>query len=328
MRIALLGAPQAQAQRLAGLLPFAHEFVAASNLRQTVDAVIALKFGRAEAARFLTPLLHLPGAGADAVQLEVLEPGSSICNVFEHEVPIAEFVFAAMLDHALDYAKMAREFSAERWSEIYFARRPHAEIFGKTLGLVGFGQIGKAVTQRARAFGMQVHAISRSGCAPGADWVGSTPQMRDMLAVADFVVVACPLTAETRGLIGAGEIAAMKSSAVLINIGRAQIIEEEPLFRALQSGRLAGATLDVWYDYPAAGDLQARPSRFPFERLPNVHCTPHSCAWTEGLFQRRYAVIADNLARLRRGEPLRNVIYTAPTQVTAIAAVDGSVAPS
>jgi phosphoglycerate dehydrogenase-like enzyme len=328
MRIVLLGAPQAQAQRLADLLPFAHEFVAASNQQQAVDAVIALKFGRAEACRFLTPLLHLPGAGADAVEFEALQPGCSVCNVFEHEVPIAEFVFAAMLDHALGYGKMAREFSAERWSEIYHARRPHAEIFGKTLGLLGFGHIGKAVTQRARAFGMQVHAISHSGHAPGADWVGSSPQLHEMLAVADFIVIACPLTAETRGLIGADEIAAMKSSAILINIGRAQIIDEEPLFRALQSGRLAGATLDVWYDYPAAGDLQDRPSRFPFERLPNVHCTPHSCAWTEGLFQRRYAVIADNLARLRRGEPLRNVIYTAPRPNIAIAAVDGGVTPS
>jgi len=309
LRIVLLGAAQAQSQRLSSLLDFPHEFIGASPHRQTVDAVIALRFGRAEADQYLTRILHLPGAGADALDFAALAPDCAVCNVFEHEVPIAEFVFAAILDHALGYGKLTHSFSSRRWSETYSARQPHEEILGKTLGLVGFGHIGKAIAPRARAFGMQVHAVSRSGHAPEADWAGKVPQLKQMLRVADFVVIACPLTAETRGLIGVNELAAMKSSAVLINISRAQIIEEEPLYRALAGGRLAGATLDVWYDYPAAGDLDARPSRFAFDQLPTVHCTPHSSAWTEGLFRRRYALIADNLKRLHDGLPLLNVIH-------------------
>ncbi len=104
----------------------------------------------------------------------------------------------------------------------------------------------------------------------------------------------------------------LKPTAVLINIGRAQLVDEAALYQALSSGRLAGATLDVWYDYPTPERPAARPARFPFESLSNVHCTAHSSAWTQELFERRYAVIADNLSRLQRGLPLRNVIFTAP----------------
>jgi phosphoglycerate dehydrogenase-like enzyme len=308
MRIALLDVARAQEARLARLLGFAHEFVAPSAQRQTVDAVIALRFGQPEAERYSTRLLQLPGAGADAIDTGALAPDCTVCNVFEHEVPVAEFVLASILDHAIGYSAMVRVFDSGKWSEMYFSRRPHTEIYGKVLGLVGYGHIGKAVAQRARAFGMRVHAVSSSGRAPEADWAAKVSELPALLSVADFLVIACPLNAQTRGLIGAKELDAMKPSAVLINIGRAQIVEEEALFGALENGRLGGATLDVWYQYPLAGDAQARPSRFAFERLPNVHCTAHSSAWTEELFERRCAVIADNLLRLREQRPLRNVI--------------------
>jgi phosphoglycerate dehydrogenase-like enzyme len=309
LRVALLDVARAQASRLSSLLSIPHEFVVPSDARQTVDAVVALRFGRSEAQQYSTRLVHLPGAGADAVDFNVLERDCSVCNVFEHEIPVAEFVLAAILDHAIGYGKMTQAFNSDAWSDIYSSRRPHLEVCGKVVGLLGYGHIGKAVTQRARAFGMQVHAISQSGRAPEADWAGNSSQLRQLLSVADFLVIACPLTPDTRGLIGNGEIDAMKRSAVLINIGRAQIVEEAALFHALEEGRLAGATLDVWYQYPAADDRNARPSRFPFDRLPNVHCTAHSSAWTEELFARRYAVIADNLKRLHEGAPLRNVIH-------------------
>lgn len=311
MRVALLDVAISQAPRLSRLVGFPLDVVKPADGRQTVDAVIALRFGRTEADRYLTRLVHLPGAGADAIDTAVLAPNCTVCNVFEHEVPVAEYVLTAILDHALSYGKMTRDFSSDRWSETYSTRRPHGEIRGKILGLLGYGHIGKAVAQRARAFGMAVHAISRSGRAAEADWSGDASRLHEMLAVVDFLVIACPLTADTRGLIGARELDLLKPSAVLINIGRAQIVEEEPLFRSLEAGRLAGATLDVWYQYPAAGDVHARPSRFAFDRLPNVSCTAHSSAWTEELFERRYAVIADNLTRLREDRPLRNVIHAA-----------------
>jgi phosphoglycerate dehydrogenase-like enzyme len=309
MLIALLDVARPHASRLSALLEFPHEFVDSTGSSQAVDVAIALRFGKAEAQLFQPRLLHLPGAGADQVDLGVLPPGCLVCNVFEHEIPLAEYILAAILDHAIGYSSMHRAFEAERWPAIYMHRRTHGEIHGKTLGLVGYGHAGRAVAQRAKAFGMRVHAVSASGLAPGADWASPVSGLRDFLPTVDYLVITCPLTPQTRGLIGADELALMKSSAIVINIARAQVIEEEALFNALRAGRIAGATLDVWYQYPSVQAPAARPSQFPFDCLPTVHCTPHSSAWTEELFARRYAVIADNLNRLRTASPLRNVIH-------------------
>ncbi len=312
MRIATLDVAIPQQARLGRLLDFPHEFVAPAEGCQQVDVVVALRFGKAEAERYRTPVLHLPGAGADAVDLHSLHSGCVVCNVFEHEIPIAEYVLAAILEHSIGYGRLRAAFDPERWRETYAARRTHAEVFGKTLGLVGYGHIGRAVTERAKAFGMHVRAVCNSGVAPKADWAGRPTQLGELLPLADFLVIACPLTEQTRSLIGAAQLALMKSTAVLINIGRAQIVEEEALYQALAQRRLAGATLDVWYDYPAPDRPDAHPSRFPFAQLDNVHCTAHSSAWTRELFDRRYAFIGANLKRLRHRLPLQNVIFTAP----------------
>jgi phosphoglycerate dehydrogenase-like enzyme len=308
LRIATLDVAAGQQARLARLLDFPHEFAVSAAHLQEVDAVVALRFGAPEAAVWKPRLLHLPGAGADAVRFDVLPPHCVVCNVFEHEIPVAEYIFSAILEHALGYAALRRAFDGERWAASYAARRPHGEVHGKTLGLIGYGHIGRELARRARAFGMQVHAISHSGHAPEADWAGRADQLRAMLPRVDFLVIACPLTNATRGMLGAAEFELIKSGAVLINIGRAQVADEEALFRALESGRLAGATLDVWYEYPAQGRDDVQPARFPFWSLPSVHCTAHSCAWTDALFARRYAVIADNLSRLYHSLPLRNTI--------------------
>jgi phosphoglycerate dehydrogenase-like enzyme len=312
LRVATLDVALPHQGRLSKLLDFPHEFVAASGTLQKVDAVVALRFGTEQAQRFSTRLLHLPGAGADAVDFSSLTRGCEVCNVFEHEIPIAEYVLTAILSHTIAYQPMQAAFDADHWKDSYAARRMHGEVSGRTVGLVGFGHIGRAVTQRAKAFGMCVHAISNSGTAPGADWAGNPSQLAQMLPLVDFLVMACPLTPQTRGMLGAQQLTLLKPTAIVINIGRAQLIDEEALYLALSGGKLAGATLDVWYDYPTPERPDARPSRFPFEKLTNVHCTAHSCAWTPGLLERRYLLIADNLARLYRGAPLRNVIFTAP----------------
>ena len=99
----------------------------------------------------------------------------------------------------------------------------------------------------------------------------------------------------------------MKPSAVLINIARGEIIDEAAFYDALSKGRIGGAVLDAWYQYPGPGETVA-PSRFPFDTLPNVRATPHASAWTAPLFARRYAVIADNIGRFYEGVPLHNIV--------------------
>jgi phosphoglycerate dehydrogenase-like enzyme len=317
LAIAALWPPQAGEARLAPLIDFPFRFVSPQSLRQPVDALVSLRFGRKEAAQFTPRLLQLPGAGADGVDFTLLASGAAVCNVYEHETPVAEYVLAAILSHATGYPGMVRDFSSAAFGRAYADRQPHGEIYGKTLGLIGYGHIGKRVAQRAQAFGMRVHAVSRSGHAPGADRADRLADLDAMLREADFLVVACPLTDATRGLIGRAELEAMKPTAVLINVARAPIVDEDALYEALAARRLGGATLDVWYQYPTPEEPNRPPARRPFEMLPNVHCTAHSCAWTREMIERRLAAIAANLARLYRGLPLLNLIHTVPVGATS-----------
>jgi phosphoglycerate dehydrogenase-like enzyme len=312
LTIATLWPPDSGESRLAPLIDFPHRFVAAEQRCQSVDALISLRFGREEAARFAPQLLQLPGAGADGVDLSLLAPGATVCNVYEHEIPVAEYVMAAVLNHATGYPDMIRSFTSAGFGRTYAARRQHGEIHGKTLGLIGYGHVGKLVARRAQAFGMRVHVVSRSGHAPEADRADRIENLPAMLRDVDFLVIACPLTDETRGLLGRAELAAMRPHAVLINVGRAAIVDEDALYEALAARRLGGATLDVWYHYPTSEAPDILPSQRPFEQLPNVHCTAHSCAWTREMIARRLRAIAGNLKRLYLGQSLANVIHPAP----------------
>jgi phosphoglycerate dehydrogenase-like enzyme len=278
------------------------------------DVVVSLRFSRRDSRAPRFRLLHVPGAGVDAIDFDTIHKDTMVCNVYEHEIPISEYVLLTILRFEIN--PPPRSFSPEQWPHLYRHRLPHGEICGKTVALIGFGHIGRAVAARAKGFGMAVIATARSRperCGILDDFV--PPENLDqLLARADYIVVACGLNSETRGLlIGARELAFLKPTSVVINVARAEIIDEESLFRALQARQIAGAALDVWYRYPTTEDDQVAPSRFPFHLLDNVVCTPHSSAWTMELVQRRYALIADNVRRLLAGETLRNVVR--PPQV-------------
>jgi len=119
-------------------------------------------------------------------------------------------------------------------------------------------------------------------------------------------VIAAALAPQTERLIDARRLAKMKPSAVLINVGRGPIVEEDALYAALKEKRIRGATLDVWNAYPSKDNLSLAPSKHPFHELDNVWMTPHTAAWTTGMVERRWSEIAENLDRLARGEPLRH----------------------
>jgi phosphoglycerate dehydrogenase-like enzyme len=286
------------------------------------DAVISLRFRRPGGKASAFSLLHVPGAGLDGIDFDCLSPHTTVCNVFEHEIPIAEFVMAQMLEWEIRATAMRSGFTAQNWSTAYRNRVPHGELHGKTLGIVGFGRIGQAIAVRARAFGMHVVAIATRVDSRGvADRTLPPALLGEMLAEADYVALACPLNETTRGLIGKRELELMKRDGVLINVSRAEIVDEAALFEALQAKAIGGAVLDVWYRYPAGADDTVAPSAFPFDTLENAVCTPHSSAWTTALPYRRYARIADNIERLRRGDPLTNVVRSSasvtPDQVKA-----------
>ncbi|GAA5159027.1 2-hydroxyacid dehydrogenase [Pseudonocardia eucalypti] len=319
MKIVLVGEAANHEQRLRPLLDRPHKIVALPRdaagsaehdaVIESDDVVVTLRWTR-EAGSPPFRLLHVPGAGLDGIDLPSLAAATMVANVFEHEVPIAEYVLARLLEWEIRACAMRAAFDPVRWPALYRDRVPHGEFGGRALGLVGYGRIGRAIAARAAAFGVAVTAVDDHAESDSAATVLPTTRLGQLLAGSDYLVLACPLTTETSGLIDAPALRAMPDHAVLVNIARAQIIEETALFAALRDGVIGGAILDVWYHYPASATDNAPPAAYPFWELPNVWCTPHSGAWTEQLPARRYAVIADNINRLAAGRPLRNVVPT------------------
>ncbi len=262
-------------------------------------------------------LIHCVGAGVDAIPLDAIPPGCALCNVYEHETPIAEHIMLTILLFVTRIDRYQASFLRGGWQGSgRFDGEFHDEASGKTLGLVGFGHIGRALAARAKAFGMKVAAVARRPRSePLLDWYGSIAALDTLLEMSDFVAVVCPLTAETRGMIGEAQLRRLKPSARLINVARAEVIDEPALYRALHERWFAGAALDVWYQYPPRPGVAGHGSSWPFHELDNVILTPHFSAWTEQLIHRRYHRIAENLDRLARGEVLQRVVYTAPVSM-------------
>jgi phosphoglycerate dehydrogenase-like enzyme len=256
-------------------------------------------------------LLQSPAAGLDLIDVPSVPRGVTICNVVGHEQAIAEYVLMTMLALTHRLLDIVTGFRTGSWAAGGAGGgEPHGELLGKTIGIVGYGRIGREVAKRAVGFGCRVVAANRSPIAePGeAGEVYPLAELDRMLPHCDVVVIAAGLGSETRGLIDARRIGLMKSTALLINIGRALIVDEEALYNSLRDGRIGGAALDVWWRYPNPSEPNARPSNFPFHELSNVLMTPHCSSGTDGARDRRLSVIAGNLDRFVRGEGLTNVV--------------------
>jgi len=256
-------------------------------------------------------LFHVPGAGYDAVDLAALPKSAVVCNCFGHEQAIAEYVMAALLSRHVPLIDADRRLRNRDWA--YWAGAPeraHGEIAGKTIGLLGFGHIGKAIAVRAKAFEMNVHVANRSRITPSqlVDRAFTLDDLGEFWGTADFIVVSVPLTAETQGIVGADAFAAMRPNAVVLNVGRGPTIDEKALYDALHGERIAGAIIDTWYRYPLPGQEEVLPSALPFHELPNLIMTPHMSGWTHGTIRRRQRTIADNVMRRARGEACANVV--------------------
>jgi phosphoglycerate dehydrogenase-like enzyme len=214
---------------------------------------------------------------------------------------LGEFALAAMLYFAKDLRRMIRNQVAARWEPFDVLT-----IAGKTVGIAGYGDIGREVAWRARAMGMRVLALKRHLPPPGSD-LGPVETMypgdrlREMIAECDYLVVAAPLTAETHHMIGEAEFAAMKPDAVIINVGRGPVIDEAAMVRALAAGKIKGAGLDVFEREPV-------PSGSALYAMENVLFSPHCADNTPDWLDNAMKFFLAQFDRFRRGEPLLNVV--------------------
>jgi phosphoglycerate dehydrogenase-like enzyme len=274
------------------------------------DAIFTHRFNSELPPAPRLKLLQVPGAGYDPIDLAAVPKGCIVCNVHEHETGIAEYVLLGMLEWTIGMAAMDRQLRRGDWTGSAIKGPFHGELAGKTIGIVGFGHIGREVAIRARAFGLRIGAITRTPRQSElVDWVVPMGELDARLPECDFLLIACPLTEETRGLVDARRLALMKRSAVLINVARGDIVAEDALYAALRDKVIAGAVLDTWYVYPSAAAPNPHPSRQPFHELGNVIMTPHASGWTDKLLDRRWRVMATNLDRLAAGEELRNIVH-------------------
>jgi phosphoglycerate dehydrogenase-like enzyme len=255
-------------------------------------------FGLAKRVRWV----HVLSAGIEHVLTpEIISSAVPLTNgrgVFRR--PLAEWAVGAMLYFLYDYRRLLRQQEAGVW-EVFDID----ELHGKTIGIVGYGEIGRAVAERAKPFGCRILALRRkpanSAGDPLIDRAYAPAEIDEMMAACDFVVAAAPLTKDTRGMVGAEQIAALKSSAVVINIGRGPVIDEEALIAALKGNKIRGAALDVF-------DVEPLPQGHPFYGMPNVLLSPHTADHTPGWREAAVQFFLDNLARFVKGEPLENVV--------------------
>jgi phosphoglycerate dehydrogenase-like enzyme len=294
--------------------------MALSSALRDADAMISMDWPADMPDAPALKLIQLPGAGTDDIAFDSVPRSAAVCNVYEHEIGIAEYVLAAMLHFTVQIPRLDAALKRGEWWGSHLCGPRHGELYGKTLGIVGYGRIGRQTASRASAFGMRVVACSRTaGGADGpVDRIVPMSGLHAVLAESDFVLLALPLDDSTHGVIGARELAQMKPTGVIINVARGGLIDESALFQACRDKRIGGAAIDAWYRYPRANNPRGRPSTLPFHELDNVVMTPHASAWTDGLRPRRNRVIAENLDRLARGDPLLNVVRAAGSRTGSI----------
>jgi glycerate dehydrogenase len=253
-------------------------------------------------------LVCIAATGANNVDLESARRCNiTVCNVTAYATPsVVEHVFSQLLilaRHLDEYRESVDQGRWQRSSEFCLLDYPIRELAGMTLGIIGYGELGQAVATVGRAFGMHILVAERIGNPPRP---GRTP-LDDVLKTADVISLHCPLTRETRNLIGSRELGLMRSDAILVNSARGGIVDEKALLHSLQTGGIGAAAVDVLSEEPPRHGNPLLGTG-----LPNLLVTPHIAWASMRARQRLINQLAENIAAWQAGNP-RNVIGNQPT---------------
>lgn len=248
--------------------------------------------------------IHSLSAGVESLLFPELQASSVIITnargVFKRS--LAEFVIAGMLYFYKRIRRLVENQRAHQWDDFMVDW-----LRGKTMGVVGYGEIGRECAMLAKALGVRIYAVRRrpelSADDPIPDRVFASTALKEMLKEVDVVLAAAPLTPETRHLLGEAEFQVMKPSAIVINVGRGPVIDEAALIRALQEKRIGGAALDVFEHEPL-------PKDHPFWDMENVLISPHCTDRTQNpdWLDLSAQCFVENFKRYVAGQPLLNIV--------------------
>jgi phosphoglycerate dehydrogenase-like enzyme len=288
-----------------------------SDSFKNADAIIAAIFqtGHLQKAKKLK-FLQVPFSGLDKIDLEHLNKnGIAVANSHENSVSVAEHGMLFLLALSKNLINQDSDLRQGIWHG-WVARETNNELNGKTLGIIGLGNIGYEMARKAKCFGMRVVGIKkdpnigRKKLSSVVDFVYPPGDLNFLIKQSDFLFISVPLTKETKGMIGRTELQLMKGK-YLINVSRGNIIKQRELFTALKNNILKGAAIDTWYNYPSVGKVAA-PSRYPFHELGNIIMTPHTAGYTAECLQRNWIFSFRNIARFFNGGRIQNAVKFCP----------------
>jgi phosphoglycerate dehydrogenase-like enzyme len=247
-------------------------------------------------------LVHFLGAGVDGFfPAHGLDPRVAVANARGiHASAIRDHVLAMILAFERDLPRLFRQQAAGRWEQF-----PSGSLDGRTVGVLGLGEVGRPIATACHALGMRVLGVRRTPCPPagvqGVDQVFTPAELARVLESSDYVVVAVPLTPETRGLVDATALARLRPHAVVVHVARGGVVDEAALVTALEEQRIRGAAIDVFTQEPLA-------PASPLWKAPNVIVSPHVAGWRPDYVARALAVALENVERLEQGLSLRTPV--------------------
>jgi phosphoglycerate dehydrogenase-like enzyme len=284
----------------------------ADVLRQA-EVLIGLRLQREVPAGTLqsTPglrFIQLLSAGLDTVDFDAIAPDIMVAgNVGAYAHPIAEHVMAMVLSLAKRLPQENAALARGEWDRGEGDRAtPNATLDGAVCAILGYGGIGRAAARLMRPFGARIYAINSSGRTDDpVEFCGTLDDLDRVLAAADVLVIGIPLTAGTRGLIGARELGLMKDSAILVNVARGAIVDEKALYEHLRANPGFSAGIDAWWDEPRGG--APFHTNYPFFELPNLLGSPHNSGDVPGIMYYAARQAAQNVRRYLLGDAVSGV---------------------
>jgi len=248
--------------------------------------------------------VQLLSAGADGVDFRAVPERVVVAgNVGAYARPMAEHVLALTLALARRLPQRHAALAAGQFDQ----SEPLITLDGSVCGILGFGGIGKATATLMRALGARIHAVNTTGrTSEPAGFIGTLADLDRVLAAADVLVISLPLTHATRGLIGARELSLMKPDAILVNVARGPIVDEEALYTHLRDNPGFCAGIDAWWHEPRGGEPFR--TEFPFFDLPNLLGSPHNSGIIPGVLVAAAGMAAENVRRHLLGEPVTGVM--------------------